>query len=374
MSINTEREMEAAIQAPNTKSMSKTMKLTLLLVNCAILSIGNTGGPLLLRLYFLKGGKRKWLSSWLETGGWPILLIPLSAAYAHRRHHKGSKDAKIMFMSPFLFGACVILGILTGLDDFMYAYGVSLLPLSTSGLLISAQLAFQAVFALFIVRHKFTPYSINAVVLLTVGSVVLGLHTNGDRPIGESRMEYFKGFFMTIAAAVLYGAVMPLIELTYKMTKQAITYTLVMEMQLVMGFFATAFCTVGMLVNKDFQAIPREARNFKLGETKYYVLLVFSAIVWQFFFLGTVGVISCSSSLHAGVVISSLLPITEILAVLFYKEKFTAEKGISLALSLWGFASYFYGEYRKSKKEKPRVEGRELPESSHPQEKQERET
>jgi hypothetical protein len=35
-----------------------------------------------------------------------------------------------------------------------------------------------------------------------------------------------------------------------------LTYALVMEMQLVMGFFATAFCTVGMIVNNDFQVRP----------------------------------------------------------------------------------------------------------------------
>jgi hypothetical protein len=33
----------------------------------------------------------------------------------------------------------------------------------------------------------------------------------------------------------------------------ALTYTLVVEMQVVIGLTATAFCAVGMLVNKDFQ-------------------------------------------------------------------------------------------------------------------------
>jgi hypothetical protein len=52
--------------------------------------------------------------------------------------------------------------------------------------------------------------------------------------------------------------VLPLVELTYKRAAaggggRVLTYALVMEMQLVMGFFATAFCTVGMIVNNDFQ-------------------------------------------------------------------------------------------------------------------------
>lgn len=79
------------------------------------------------------------------------------------------------------------------------------------------------------------------------------------------------------------------------------------------------------------------------------MVLVFSAIVWQGFFLGAIGIIFCASSLLSGIVIAVLLPVTEILAVIFYHEKFQAEKGVALALSLWGFVSYFYGERKYSK-------------------------
>jgi hypothetical protein len=55
-----------------------------------------------------------------------------------------------------------------------------------------------------------------------------------------------------------------------------------------------------------------------------------------------------------------LLPLTEVLAVIFYKESFKAEKGVSLVLSLWGFLSYFYGEIKQAKKQKKRVLETEL--------------
>ena len=100
------------------------------------------------------------------------------------------------------------------------------------------------------------------------------------------------------------------------------------------------------------QVIPREAREFELGETKYYVVAIGSAIIWQGFFLGVIGVIFCASSLLSGIVIAVLLPVTEILAVILYKENFQAEKGVALALSLWGFVSYFYGEIKQTKKKK----------------------
>ncbi|KAE8653915.1 Purine permease 1 [Hibiscus syriacus] len=334
---------------PNTTTMRKA----LLIINCIILAIGNCAGPLMMRLYFIHGGKRVWFSSFLETGAWPIILLPIICAYFHRSRTQPSSQNKLFFMKPYLFLAAAFIGILTGLDDYLYAYGVARLPVSTSSLIIASQLAFTAGFALVLVKQKFTSYSINAVFLLTIGAGVLAMHTSGDRPANESNREYVLGFLMTLSAAALYGFVLPLVELTYKKSKQEISYALVMEIQMVMCFFATAVCTIGMLVNNDFKVIPREAREYGLGETYYYVIAICSAIIWQCFFLGAIGVIFCASSLLSGIIIAVLLPVTEILAVIFYHESFHAEKGAALALSLWGFLSYFYGEIKDSKKNIP---------------------
>ncbi|KAK7351211.1 hypothetical protein VNO77_10492 [Canavalia gladiata] len=339
----------------------RSIKRFLLIINCVLLSIGISGGPLVMRLYFVRGGHRVWLSSFLETAGFPIMLFPLAASYIQRRNHhrlsaaEGSKP-KIISMKPPLFAAAAFVGILTGLDDYLYAYGVARLPVSTSSLIIATQLGFTAFFAFFIVRQKFTAYSVNAVVLLTVGAGVLALHTSVDRPIGESKKEYVMGFLMTLVAAVLYGFILPSVELVYKKTKQPLTYSLVMEFQFVMCLFASLFCVVGMVVNNDFKVIPREARNSKHGEVNYYVVLVGSAIIWQTFFLGAMGVIFCASSLLSAIIMAVCLPVTEVLAVFFYKEKFQAEKGVSLLLSLWGFVSYFYGEIKQAKKMKKKME------------------
>ncbi|KAL8465851.1 hypothetical protein ACS0TY_035096 [Phlomoides rotata] len=322
----------------------RTLKAIFLVLNCILLGVGICGGPLIMRLYFIRGGKRIWFSAWLETGGWPILLIPVLVSYLRRR--STTAEAKLFLITPRIFTAAAGIGVLTGLDNYMYANGVAKLPVSTSSLLIASQLVFMAGFAYLLVKQKLTAYSVNAVVLLTVGAVMLGLKAGSDRPKGESNKMYWLGFILTLLAAVLYGLILPLVELVYKKAKQAMTYTLVMEFQTVMGFFATVFCTVGMLVNNDFQAIPKEAKEYRHGETRYYVVVVLSAIIWQSFFLGVVGVMHYSSSLFSGVVISALLPVTEVLAVIFYHEKFEAEKGISLFLSLWGFVSYSWGDIK----------------------------
>ncbi|CAL1395352.1 unnamed protein product [Linum trigynum] len=342
------------------------MKRLLLIINCLILAVGNCGGPMIMRLYFLHGGKRVWLSSCLETAGWPIMLIPLAAAYLLRRRRRLSQT-KFFLIEPRLFFAAAVVGVLTGFDDYLYAYGMARLPVSTSALVIATQLAFTAGFAFLLVKQRFTPFSINAVVLLTVGAGVLAMNTNGDRPAEESSKEYALGFVMTLVAALLYGFILPLVELAYKKAGQEISFTVVLEFQMVMSLFATVVCTVGMLVNRDFQAIPREASGSSLGETKYYVVLVFSAIIWQAFFLGAVGVIFVGSSLLSGILIAVLLPVTEVLAVIFYSESFHAEKGVSLGLSLWGFVSYFYGEHRENNKKKKKMKQQQLLSDSAPQ-------
>ncbi|KAL8252783.1 hypothetical protein R6Q59_036476 [Mikania micrantha] len=334
-----------------TGHVTPATKTTLLTLSCILLSVGNCGGPLITRLYFIHGGNRVWLSSSLETAGWPVITIVLILLYLHRRRASGNnKPTTFFYMRRRLFFAVAFIGVITGIDDYLYAYGVARLPISTSALILAPHLAFVAFFAYVLVRQKFTPYSINAVVLLTVGAGVLALHTSGDRPEGESKKEYVMGFVMTVAAALLYGFVLPLIELTYKNAKQEITYTLVVEIQMIMCLFATLFCVVGMALNNDFKVIQREAKDFELGETKYYIILCASALIWQCFFLGAIGVIFCASSLLSGIIIAVLLPVTEVLAVVFYNEKFQAEKGVALVLSLWGFVSYFYGEYYKSTK------------------------
>lgn len=320
-----------------------------------MLLVGVCGGPLILRLYFIHGGNRVWLSSFLQTAGFPIIILPLSVSYIVRRRRipttiDDTTKLKMVIMKLPLFVASCVIGVVIGLDDYLYSYGVARLPVSTSSLIVASQLAFTAVFAFFLVKQKFTAYSINAVFLLTLGAGILALHSSGDRPEGESNKEYVMGFVMTLLAAAIYGFVLPFVELVYKKTKQTITFTLVLEIQFVMSLVATIFCAVGMIINNDFKVISREARNYELGETVYYVVLVVSALIWQLSFLGSIGVIYCASSLLSGVLIALAVPGTEVLAVIFYKEKFKAEKGVSLVLALWGFLSYFYGEFKQAKK------------------------
>ncbi|KAF0913306.1 hypothetical protein E2562_021956 [Oryza meyeriana var. granulata] len=353
MDVEVPKDVGHDEQAAAPAGSGRAARWLLVALNCGMLVLGTTGGPLVSRLYFSKGGHRQWLSAWLQTGGWPLLLVPVASSYLSRRAR--DRGASLFLTPPHVLLAGVGLGVLTGADDFIYAYGLAYLPVSTSAILISTQLAFTVFFACLIVRQRLTAATLNAVALLTIGAVVLGLHASKDRPAGVTNGKYWMGFFLTLGAAALYGLILPLVELAYKHAAgggRAVTYALVMEMQLVMGFFATAFCTVGMVVNKDFQAIPREAKQYELGEARYYTVLVFNAILWEFFFVGAIGVIFCVHTLLAGIIIAVFIPITEVLGVIFLHEKFSSEKGVALVLSLWGLASYSYGEYTDAKAKK----------------------
>ncbi|KAL5982613.1 hypothetical protein ACLOJK_016687 [Asimina triloba] len=327
----------------------KAIKWSLLLLNVFFMAVGTIGGPLLLRLYYRHGGGRRWLSSFLQNAGFPILFVPLFIL--HMRSKARQIPASKFFIEPKLVAASAFLGLLLGLDNFMYALGLSYLPVSTSSLLFATQLAFTAIFAFLIVRHKFTPYSINSVILMTLGSIMLGLRASGDRPAGVSRAKYLMGFFFTLGSAALSGFIWPSIEFSYSKARRRVTFTTVLQFQLGVAVFASIFSVTGMAINNDFKVIPREAREYGLGNGMYYFVIAAAAVAFQLSFIGSLGVIFCSSSLLSGLISSFLLPFTEIAAVIAYKEKFSGEKGMALALSMWGFASYFYGEYRAAKEE-----------------------
>lgn len=85
------------------------------------------------------------------------------------------------------------------------------------------------------------------------------------------------------------------------------------------------------------------------------MILVFAGLAMQMNIIGTLGVIFCSSSLFGGIFAAFLVPVVEVFAAIFLPESFNAEKGMALAMCLWGFASYFYGEYKVSLKKKQKM-------------------
>ncbi|OEL14772.1 Purine permease 3 [Dichanthelium oligosanthes] len=341
-------------------------RLSPLVILSACLVLLGAVGSLLTRVYFVHGGQRLWLSTMIQVSGWPLLLPPLCASLllrSRRRDGGGCVADADHLLPPRFTGAVAVLGVFFALSCFAYSLGSQALPLSTSCLLQATQLTFNAVSAFLFAGLRFTPFSVNAVVLLTVGPAVLGVGPSSYKVAGEgSSAAYWTGFLECMASAALMGLVLPLVEVVMSRygrrsgpaagaASAPPSYATVMQIQLVMGAAGTVLCLAGMAITKDFQAMPREASTFGLGETSYYLVLVCGAVSWQLFNLGTMGLIICSSSLLAGIMIALVLPLSEVLAVIFLHEKFDGVKGIALVLSLWGFVSYLYGGSTQEKME-----------------------
>ncbi|PUZ42467.1 hypothetical protein GQ55_9G585000 [Panicum hallii var. hallii] len=319
----------------------------------ACLVLLGAGGSLLIRAYFVHGGQRLWLSTMIQVSGWPLLLPPLYISLLLRSRKDGGVVADCL-LPPGLVGAAAVLGALFAAACFAYSLGSRVLPLSTSSLLQATQLTFNAVSGVLFAGLRFSPFSVNAVVLLTVGPAALGFAPSSEKLAGEGpAAAYWTGFFECVASAALLGLVLPLVEVAMSRygrrsgpaaSRVPSSYATVMQIQAVMGAAGTTVCLAGMAIAGDFQAIPREAAAFGLGETNYYLMLVFGAVSWQLSNLGIMGLIVCSSSLLAGIMMALVLPLAEVLAVVFLHEEFDGVKGIALVLSLWGFVSYLYGE------------------------------
>ncbi|KAK9110769.1 hypothetical protein Sjap_018829 [Stephania japonica] len=289
--------------------------------------------------YFLCG------ISLLSNVGFPLLAPPFWLIIYKKEVSKAKRSLGEVVMEPKLFIYGAALGLFGGLISLMYAIGMSSLPVSTLSLLTSTQLAFTAFFSFLIVKQKLRFYSINAVALMILGALVLALHTSGDRPEGVSRGRYLQGFFMAIGVAASGGLSTPLVELCYLRNRRTgpDNYAVVLQFQFVMNAFSALFSTCGVIASKEILGIRREAKEYGLGEMNYYIIVVVYATLAQFNSIGFMGILYCTSSLFLGIFTVILLPITQIIAAITFHEKYTAEKGMSLVLCLWGFTSYFVG-------------------------------
>ncbi|KAK9143503.1 hypothetical protein Syun_012903 [Stephania yunnanensis] len=350
-----ENATPTAAAATHPPKASMKYRRPLLLLSCISLAIGLAGAPLLLRLYYIHGGKRRWLITTVQTAGFPLLLIPITSNIFISRSRRPAKLSNFLIDRKLAMSGA-LMGLFLGLDNFLFSLGLSYLPLSTSTIIMATQLVFISVFARLIVKQRFTAYSVNSVALMVMGCVLLGVRANGDRPPGVSNGQYLLGFFMTLMCAALIGALWPCMESCFSNTtisSKPLDFCGLLQFQFCLSFSATVFSVAGMLANKDFQVLREEAKEFGLGSSGYCLTIIGAAVLSQFSLGGGAGSTFTASAFFSGIVSSALVPITDILALILFGEAFTAEKGMALALCSWGLLSYLYGEYRSrsSKKE-----------------------
>ncbi|EPS68883.1 hypothetical protein M569_05883, partial [Genlisea aurea] len=313
-------------------------KWWILMVMYAIFVLsGQSVGTMLGRLYFNNGGNSKWMATLVQVVGFPILL-PLLQWAKHKTQFSGS----VIIMA----GVYISLGIFLAIDCMLYTLGLEYLPLTTYTLLCASQLGFNAVFSYFLNGQKLTPYIINSVFLLTISSVLLVFQIQkGDDSVAATKDKYVLGFVSTVIASAGYALVLSLTQLSFQRVIKSENLRAVVDMSIYQSLVATAVIVVGFFGSGEWRKISGEMKGYRSGKVSYVMNLFWTAVSWQVFNLGCIGLVFKVSSLFSNVISMVGLPVGPVLAVLFLKDKFSGLKGVSMALAMWGLASYMYQHY-----------------------------
>ncbi|XP_062017068.1 probable purine permease 4 [Rosa rugosa] len=318
--------------------------LPLLVMNYLLLFVGSVSATLLSKYYFIHKGSSIWVATWVQCAGFPLLLPPIILPYFL---NLTTRRPFTQFTSK-IFSISIFVGLMLGLNNLLFSVGNSNLPVSTSSLLLSSQLVFNLLLSVLIVKQKVTFSNLNCVILLTVSSILLALGSSHDKPPGLTRGKYFVGFFSTIGAGLLFALYLPIMEKVYRKVD---CYSMMMEMQAVMEAAATVLSTALMVWNGAFGGMVREGRElFDKGERVYWVTVAFNVVTWQLCFMGTAGMVFLTTSLTGGICMTALMGMNVLGGVVVYGDKFGGVKAVSTVLCVWGFCSYVYGIYMKSKK------------------------
>lgn len=326
---------------PHTKNYT-----LLLIINYACLIIGSVAAAFLTKFYFIHNGSSRWVSTWVQTAGFPLLLPPILLPY-YLFHSTTRRPFSGFTITLTLLSTLV--GIFLGVSNLLFSWGTSYLPVSTSSLLLSTQLLFNLILSVLIVKQAVTFKNLNCVILLTLCSVLLALSESNDRPPGLTRRRYWVGFFATLGAGLSFAVYLPVME---RIFRRVYCYAMVVEMQLIMGFAATVFATVGMAADRGFADLKAEsAGGFDKGTAAYWWTIAGNLVVWQLSFMGTSGMVFLTTSLTGGVCMTALMAVNVVGGVVVYGDAFGGVKAVATVMCVWGFCSYLYGMYINSNKQ-----------------------
>ncbi|KAM0857205.1 hypothetical protein ACQ4PT_048624 [Festuca glaucescens] len=334
----------------------------LLIVSAGAMLTAFPASSLLSRLYYNGGGQSKWILSWSAVAGWPIPALLLLPCYLLLDGASPTWPPP-----PRLCLWYALLGLLSAADNLMYAWAYAYLPASTASLVAASSLAFSAVFGRLIVKEKnrMGLSTVNAIVVITAGVVIVALDSGSDRYPGVTGKQYALGFVLDVAGSALHGLIFALSELAFVTHLAAAgnndggaasssRFHVVLEQQVAVSLSAFAFTSAGLAAfGEGFGAMQREAAVFSAGgggKAGYAMVLGWSAATFQLGVLGATGVVYLGSTVLAGVLNAVRVPVTSVAAVIWFHDPMSGFKILSLVITVWGFGSYVVGHSGAAKK------------------------
>ncbi|XP_042457086.1 probable purine permease 11 isoform X2 [Zingiber officinale] len=355
---------DQALSVSRTTTTTSTIKKRwqrwlLVFLNIFFLLTGQTVATLLGRFYYNQGGNSKWMATLVQSAGFPILFIPLLLFPSNRQPPSPAAATTPPALRLKIALIYLGLGIIIGVDNLMYSYGLLYVPVSTYSLICATQLAFNAVFSYYLNSQKFTSCILNSVVLLTLSAAILGFNEAAENPGGVPKGKYVLGFMLTLGASATYSLILSLMQLSFQKVIRKETFTVVLEMQIYTSLVANCVAVVGLFASGEWKGLKGEMEGFEKGKVSYVMTLVWTALSWQLASVGIVGLIFVVSSLFSNVISTLALPVVPVFAVIFFREKMDGIKVVAMLLAIWGFASYMYQDYldyRRAKKASEHVE------------------
>ncbi|KAH6825591.1 Drug/metabolite transporter superfamily protein [Perilla frutescens var. hirtella] len=349
---NPPAEAEAEISQENSeikkKSFLRQYKWWLeMIVYSFFLLGGQAVGTLLGRIYYDNGGKSNWMATLVQVVGFPVLIpfqlfTPTTKVLVDTNTNTNTNKRLPLILAAFYLA----IGVFLAVDCMLYSIGLQYLPVTTYTLICATQLGFNALFSFFLNRQKFTPYIINSLVLLTISSTLLVFVPDSDNPSNKiSKKKYIVGFICTVAASAGYAIMLSLTQLAFQKLIKKETIRAVVDMTVYQNLVATFVIIIGLFASGDWKKLNGEMEGFTSGKVSYIMNLFWTAVSWQVFGIGCVGLIFKISSLFSNVISILGLPMAPVLAVIFLGDSLTGLKAVSMLLAMWGFVSYIYQHY-----------------------------
>lgn len=317
----------------------------LLAIYSVFLIVGQSVATLLGRLYYDKGGNSNWMATFVQLAGF-IILLPLYYFTSPSKNPDANSNSSSSPPSVLVLTIMYLcFGVFVAADCMFYSLGQKYLPVSTYSLICASQLGFNAFFSFFFNSQKFTPFIVNSLFLLTISSALLVVQGNSTKSGENPEGKYAVGFICTVVASAGYGMFLSLTQLAFAKILRQGNFKVVLDMIIYPSLVATCCVIVGLFASGEWKELTREMQGFELGKVPYLMTLIWTAISWQIYSIGCIGLVLQVSSLFSNVISTLGLPVVPVLAVFIFGDKMDSIKGIALVMAIWGFVSYIYQHY-----------------------------